>query len=201
MIPKLRMSTNQLSDFRSRTRQQRCISHSYEASLNEYNLRRIRNIAVFNVNNNVNLRFDMHKNDRRSTTVQEDDKEKDYNQKTINRGLLDYVEPSSDENQNTHSNDVIGNGMSHGISHRISQSSGGSHSDSRSSTSGTPHGNHQGSEGKGPVENGTASNNSISGWSSIGTDKTSPGTPSDYAKRNVNQLLMILFELYATSPL
>ena len=99
------------------------------------------------MNNNVNLRFDMRANNRGTTTSQEDDEEQYIHQENINIGLTHYIEPSSDENQNTHSNDVVGNGTSYGISHRISQSSGGSYSNLRSSISGTPYGKFQGSEG------------------------------------------------------
>ena len=41
----------------------------------------------------------------------------------------------------------------------------------------TPYGKPQGSEGGGPVKNGTANTNSLSGRSSIGNDTASPGKP------------------------
>ena len=82
--------------------------------------------------------------DRGGATVQEGDEENDVHQETINRGLTDCVEPSRDGNQNAHSIDVVGNGMSHRISHIISQSSGRSCSYFRSSISGTPYDNPQG---------------------------------------------------------
>ena len=133
---------------------------------------------MLNVNNNVNLQFDMRTKCRVSRTTQEDDEEKYSNQENINRGLTDFVEPSSDANQNTHSNDVVGNGASHGISHRISQSSGESYLDSRSSISVTPYGNQHGSEGGRSVENGTARVDYLSGRSSIGNDTISLVTSS-----------------------
>ena len=92
------------------------------------------------MNNNVNLQFHILTNDRGNTTVQEDDEEKDVDQDNITRGLTERAESSSDQNANTHSNDVVGNGTSPGISHRTSQSSGRSNSDFRSSISGTPYG-------------------------------------------------------------
>ena len=94
----------------------------------------------------------MRTNDRGTTTAQKDDEEKDFHQENINRDVTEYVEPSSDENQNARSNNVVGNGTSDRISHKISQSSGGSHLDSRFSISGTFYGKPQGSEGGGSGE-------------------------------------------------
>ena len=40
----------------------------------------------------------MCKNNRENTAAQEDDEEKDSNQENMNKGLTDYVEPSSHDN-------------------------------------------------------------------------------------------------------
>ena len=57
IIPELRVSTDQLSEFRSHITQQLHITRSREAGLNQHTQSQI-NAPVFNVNNNVNLRFD-----------------------------------------------------------------------------------------------------------------------------------------------
>ena len=67
------------------------------------------------MNNNVNLRFDMRKNDRENLMAQEDDEEKDVHQENLNRCLTECFESSSDENKNTHSKNVVGNGTSHSL--------------------------------------------------------------------------------------
>ena len=107
MSTELRISTNQLSEFGSHSRQQQHISRSRKVSVNEHTPRRTRNSPVLNVNNNINLRFDMRTHNKGNITAQEDDEEKDSNQEHNNRGLMDCVEPSSDEN--VHSNEMVGN--------------------------------------------------------------------------------------------
>ena len=73
MSTELRISTDPLSDFRSHSQQRQNISHSRESILNQHNPRMARSVLVFNVNINENLRFDMRKNNRGTTTAEEDD--------------------------------------------------------------------------------------------------------------------------------
>ena len=77
MSTELRMSKDPLLEFRSHSQQQHHISRSRESCINQHTPRRARNALVFNVNNSVNLRFDMRIKNRGTTTAQEDDKEKD----------------------------------------------------------------------------------------------------------------------------
>ena len=81
------MSIDQLPELKSHSMHQQYISRSCKTSLNEHTPRRPRNAPVFNVNNNVNLQFDIHTNNRGSTSEQEDDEETNVHQENINRGL------------------------------------------------------------------------------------------------------------------
>ena len=138
------MSTDQSSEFTRRTHQQHYITRSRKGSVHEHTPRRTRNTVMFNVNNNVTLRFDMRTKNRGKITTHEDDDEKYSSQEHNNRGLKDCVEPISDKN--LLSNNMVGYGTPPEISHRISQSCGGSHLNFRSSISSTTYGKPHGSE-------------------------------------------------------
>ena len=64
MLLEIRMSTDQLSEFRSHTRQRQHITRSHEGGVNSHTPRRTRNATVSNVNNNANLRFGIRTKNR-----------------------------------------------------------------------------------------------------------------------------------------
>ena len=91
----------------------------------------------------------MRTNDTGITPAHDNYEDSEVNQENSTSRLSECVEPNSDQNVTTYSNES------------------GSHSDSRSVISGNRNGNIQGSEGGEPVKHGTANTVRLSRCSSI----------------------------------